>query len=261
KLHTFTFSNKYSVTPDIVVSPNKGTGASGTYTSISGTGFLNGSTITANSITIGGKPTIHSAINIPDNGTFSATIVTLNKDLGEGTHDVVVNDGKEHIFRNYYTKDTTLGNKERPSIYLDGSTLYYTWEDDRSGQKDVYVKVGTAEYLVNDKDVAAQGSPDIGKTGSNIVIVWTDYRDGNAEIYLKDITTVGNNIRITNEGSHQLDPAIYGEYVVWTDYRNGGANPDIYMCYIDSGSDWSSVKKETQITTDPSSQCAPDIWG
>jgi TolB protein len=58
--------------------------------------------------------------------------------------------------------------------------------------------------------------------------------------------------QVTNNGSDQIDPTIYGDVVVWQDERNG--NWDIYMYNL-------SASVETRITTNESNQTKPVIYG
>ena len=69
-------TNFFSVGPSITVSPFVFSGASGSSLTITGTGFYPSATIAANSITVGGAVSSHSAVSVSAAGTFSVTVAT-----------------------------------------------------------------------------------------------------------------------------------------------------------------------------------------
>ena len=147
---------------------------------------------------------------------------------------------------------TNPSNSENPVIY--GNTI--VWQDNRNGNWDIYIEDFSTKKQIHTTNKSDQVNPAI--YGNKVV--WEDSRNGGSDIYIQDLSTK-EETRITNNGK-AYDPEIYGNRIVWTDGRNGGSreygyyvgNWDIYMYDI-------STQKETQITTNTSTQANPSIYG
>jgi beta propeller repeat protein len=151
------------------------------------------------------------------------------------------------------TRITTHKTASNPDIY--GNTI--VWQDNRNGNWDIYIFDLSTKKEIHTTNLSNQTFPAI--YGNRVV--WEDERNGGHDIYLQDLSTKAQT-RITKSGK-AYNPKIYGDQIVWTDGRNGGSinewgipvgNWDIYMYDI-------STRKETQITTNASTQANPDIYG
>jgi len=129
----------------------------------------------------------------------------------------------------------------------DSGNTYIAWNDDSSGNQDVYViKVGStggnpwngSKKVNTNSGSSDQILPNVVRDGANLYISWTDYRNGNADIYLHKIDTNknyvwGNEIKVnsdvgnTNQISSRATVLNNNVYLTWTDYRDG--NADIYL--------------------------------
>ena len=141
--------------------------------------------------------------------------------------------------------DDTDGDQRNPDVFGN----YAVWQDQRSGDWDIYMyQIDTQQETQVTDDPAYQSNPAI--YGNRVV--WQDYRNGNWDIYLHHITFgLGNAFynfdfpvysqSIGNLNAFdQIHPAIYGDYVVWEDYRNG--NWDLYLyTFINDIVGWPSL--------------------
>jgi len=127
----------------------------------------------------------------------------------------------DHIYRGF---DRAQNHPD-----IDGNTI--VWEDDRNGNKDIYL--GTIDQFRSQpsgytgeritSDPASQERPSI----SGNYIVWQDDRNGNWDIYLYDRST-SVETQLTNDTGKQWLPAVHGNYVAWYDDSNGATNIVVY---------------------------------
>ncbi|MFH1702231.1 MAG: choice-of-anchor D domain-containing protein [Nitrospirota bacterium] len=81
------------------------------------------------------------------------------------------------------------GSSVSPSIAVDGSNIYVVWQDNSSGNNEIYLKISQNEgfdwtqdiRLTNNK--GSSKNPSIAVDGSNICVVWQDNTLVNNEIY------------------------------------------------------------------------------
>lgn len=169
-------------------------------------------------------------------------------------------------------------------IASDGSGgAIITWEDWRSGNKDIYAQRvdsdGSVAWTANGIAVCNvaldQTQPQIISDGSGgAVMCWQDYRNGNSDIYAQGIDANGNaqwgdnGLAIctdtTVQEHDQLVLTTGGDVVlVWSDYRNGAAR-DLYaqkvssvgstlwtangvaVCQADNQQGWSKIVSDSQ---------------
>lgn len=154
---------------------------------------------------------------------------------------------------------SSLSLQQNPVITSDiEGNLYVTWEDNRSGDWDLYMQkfqsssasFWTEDLKVNSLDYAEQLAPFVitdkdvvsGAAQNNVYVFWHSNVGGDFDIYAKKFTKEGVAVwddRRINSGSGLLDQqnpkvAFDGNeyfYITWTDYRN--SQPDIYMQKMD----------------------------
>ena len=150
------------------------------------------------------------------------------------------------------------GDAERPAVATYGSNIYVVYEDDSSGNDEIYFRKSadsgstwqSAKKLTDNSGVSCR--PRVAVSGANVYVVWDDETPGKGEIYFRRSTDYGatwdTEKRLTNnsEQSWMADIAASGEnvYVAWCD-----ANPGNYEIYFrrstDSGSTWESAQRLT----------------
>ena len=127
-----------------------------------------------------------------------------------------------------------------PHITSEGNSVYVVFDDDRTGNHEIYFKRSTNNGINWSSDAiltinsASSGSPAISVSGIYTHIVWGDSRDGNSEIYYKFSTNSGSSwgsdTRLTNNSgeSRGANVCLSGNVVnvLWYDDRNG--NNEIY---------------------------------
>jgi hypothetical protein len=134
-----------------------------------------------------------------------------------------------------------------PQIISDGSGgAIITWEDTRSGDKDIYAQrvdaSGVVQWTTNGvaicSEANAQDFPGIVPDGSGgAIITWEDYRGGNYDIYAQRVDADGivhwtaNGVAVCLAANTQSLPKSVsdgsgGAVIAWQDYRSGTS--DIY---------------------------------
>ena len=153
------------------------------------------------------------------------------------------------------------GSSESPSIALDSQNIYIVWQDDTSGNNDIYFRKSINKgynWLAIKRlttNTGSSESPSIAVKDSEIYVVWADDTPspGNPEIYFKKSTDGGNTWktkRLTFNSGKSMLPSItlYGSsvYVVWEDDTTAPGFPEIYFRMSnDSGNTWSEIKRLT----------------
>ena len=143
-----------------------------------------------------------------------------------------------------------------PQITSDGSGgAIITWEDDRSGNSDIYarkVDAGgnpqwTAEGVgIRTTSLNSAANPQITSDGSGgAIITWQDVRSGKWDIYAQKVDAGGNpqwtaegvGIRTTSSNNASIPQIISdgsgGAIITWEDRRSGKS--DIYARKVDAG--------------------------
>ncbi len=160
----------------------------------------------------------------------------------------------------YDTLTENDSTSRTPNIAVSGNNVHVVWSDNRDDKYELYYKRSTnngVNWDVDRKDTNSTGesfTPAIAVTGDTIHVVWSDTRDGNNEIYYKRSTNNGddwgNAVRLTNNDSASIDPAIAvsgrNVHVVWEDKRNGEAEL-FYIRSVNAGTTWAA---DTALTND-----------
>jgi glutaredoxin len=133
------------------------------------------------------------------------------------------------------------GSSELPQISSQGNNVYVVWQDNTSGNYDIYFthssdngnRFAQARSLSNNS--GSSELPQISSQGNNVYVVWQDNTSGNYDIYFKPSTTNGTKFKSlrnlsNNNGTSQV-PQIVTQgtnvYVVWQDNTRG--NYDIFF--------------------------------
>ena len=157
-----------------------------------------------------------------------------------------------------------------PAVAFDGTNFLAVWEDDRSGNNDIYGARVTPGGQVLDPDGIAictagdgQYTPAVAFDGTHYLVAWEDQRGGTSRhIYGARVTPAGavldpDGIAISPAAGQQGSPAMGfagGNYlVVWEDNRTG-ADWDIYCTRVTPGG---TVRDPDGIAI---SQAASDQW-
>ena len=117
--------------------------------------------------------------------------------------------------------------------------------------------INTQNYVQVTSDGLAEGNTSLG----NDLVAWQSRRDvvsGNTDIYILKVSTQTiKNITAADPGGElfRYQPKVDGNKIVWWDNRNG--HWDIYMYEMQNINNGTT----TRITTDTSSQVAPDMSG
>ena len=124
---------------------------------------------------------------------------------------------------------------DHQAIAFDGTGFLVVWEDDRSGDGDIYGCRVTVDGLLLDpfgiaicRTPSYQAEPSVCFDGTNFVVVWEDARGGDLDVYGCRLTPDGNvldpqGIPICTAVENQFYPAICcggtNLLVVWEDWR------------------------------------------
>lgn len=135
------------------------------------------------------------------------------------------------------------GAQRNPTV----SPAMVVWQDNRSGQEDLYaynLTTGATTLLVG--AAGNQTRPDI----DNLTMVWEDNREGTIQIYALEKLTEPQ--RLSPKPFDQTSPWIHGSLVVWQERYQGDFDQDwdIYAHHLDTG-------KTIQVTHNPNDQTYP----
>ncbi|MBX3470202.1 MAG: exo-alpha-sialidase [Planctomycetes bacterium] len=159
-------------------------------------------------------------------------------------------------------EDVGLVLRLDPVVAVSGDRVVVGWQDQRSGDADIYVKTSadggatwTADVRLNsDSTTSIQDWPAVGLSGDQVIVAWRDDRHGHSDIYYRRSADLGMtwtaDARLnTNVGTTaQSFPALgrSGDLVVaaWTD-----AADICYRTSADGGETWSAVAVLSTSTT------------
>jgi hypothetical protein len=180
---------------------------------------------------------------------------------------------------------TATNGQFNPAIINDGNSgiggAIITWEDNRSGNSDIYVQrvngSGVAQWTSNGVAVSvAVGNQIKAKlaptAGSEAIITWEDARSGTADIYVQRINSAGvvqwtaDGVAICTSNGAQTNPQIVsgiasdfsnGAIITWEDQRS--ATYDIYAQQVNSNGVVQWTNNGVAISTAPNEQSSPSI--
>jgi hypothetical protein len=192
----------------------------------------------------------HSSDISSNNGTSTLPYVSAQ---GDNVY-VVWQDNTSGNYDIYFTYSSDKGNKFAPvrnlsnntgasglpQIVALGDNVYVVWQDNTSGNYDIYFKASlsagakfkSVRNLSNNNGTSAL--PQISTLGNNVYVVWQDNTSGNYDIFLKRSPNEGTGFRsvnIYNSNGNSEVPQITTQgdiiYVVWQDNTSG--NYDIFF--------------------------------
>src|SRR5687768_1486899 len=130
------------------------------------------------------------------------------------------------------------GISELPQVTAEGNNVYVVWQDNSSGNYDVYFAHSpdngkNFKSIINlSKNNGTSELPQVTAEGNNVYVVWQDNSSGNYDVYFKPSSSDGTKFKSTrnlskNNGTSQ-HPKIASHndvfYVVWMDDSNGKQN-------------------------------------
>lgn len=125
----------------------------------------------------------------------------------------------------------TVGDTGLPQMIMSGNNIYITWENDGSGNFDIFVAKSTdsgntfsAPVNVSNNPKSS-GAPQIIASGNDVYVIWMDNDPGNYDIFVAKSTdnasTFGTPVNVSNNtsdsGYQQIALSGNNLYVAWTD--------------------------------------------
>ncbi len=144
--------------------------------------------------------------------------------------------------------DSAANDQHNLAIAFDGNNYLVVWQDERSGNANIYGRLISPGGVVGSEIIICNEShnqyyPAVAYKDTNYLVVWTDYRNHgvtNWDIYGCFVSRAGivsSAFAITSEVNIQERPAVACDntnyIVVWEDRRNG-SKYDIFGSRVDS---------------------------
>jgi len=136
-----------------------------------------------------------------------------------------------------------IHNSRYPALAWNGAQHVVAWEDDRNGNKDIYLAYLSATGVVTSPNIQItfdpgnSSKPALVCTGTECGVAWEDDRHGDQEIffaYLPAGGLIGEEVRVTNAAGDSVEPSLVwngsGFAASWSDNRDG--NNEIYFAGI-----------------------------
>jgi len=161
------------------------------------------------------------------------------------------------------------GTSELPQVTAEGNNVYVVWQDNSSGNYDVYFAHSpdngeNFELIKNlSKNNGTSELPQVTAEGNNVYVVWQDNSSGNYDVYFAHSPDNGENFELIknlskNNGTSEL-PQVTAEgnnvYVVWQD--NSSGNYDVY--FKPSSSDGTKFKSTRNLSKNNGTSQYPKI--
>jgi hypothetical protein len=156
----------------------------------------------------------------------------------------------------YFDKGINLsnnsGHSEYPHLAADGSNVYVIWNDDTSGNRDIYFKRSTndactfSETLNISNQSGSSLDQQIAVSGKNVYVIWEHIPENNGRIFFVRSTDSGANFEeIKNLGNNtgfngypQIAVSGRNVYLVWHDASHG----ILFTRSTDSGANFDEIK-------------------
>jgi signal peptidase I len=182
--------------------------------------------------------------------------IIWNDHSAEGKYDILLAKSTDggNTFGKVINVSHNLGFSINPAIAaspLSKNVLYTTWEDNSSGNYEIYFAKSTDGgntfgKIVNISNNSGISSiPSISAYNSSVCVVWEDNSSGNYEIYFAKSTdggnTFGKSINLSNNTGRSVLPNIAVStnntlYVSWTDNTNNiRGNQNLYFAKSTDG--------------------------
>jgi len=156
-----------------------------------------------------------------------------------------------------------------PSLFWIGSEFGVSWDDNRTGNYEIYFTRVSAAGAKIGSDIRVTNAagysfyPFLSWTGSEFGVSWHDDRDGNYEIYFTRISAagakIGSDIRLTSDPADSFEPSLAwngSEFgVSWRDGRDG--NYEIYFSLVSAAG--AKTGSDLRVTSDANGSWAPSL--
>jgi hypothetical protein len=171
-----------------------------------------------------------------------------------------------------FTVSSALGTQSAVSLAFDGTNFLAAWQDDRTGQSDIYAaRISPAGTVLDTSGIAvstaaqSQIDPAVAFNGTNFLIVWEDYRNFAAtgsDLFGARVSPAGAvldaaGLGLIQEPLTQARPGLVrrgSEFVLaWQDGRTAATQLDIYTARI-SAAGTVLDPAGVAVTTAPSAQ-------
>jgi PKD repeat protein len=180
----------------------------------------------------------------------AGAVYVVWQDNRNGYWDIYASVSSDGVsFSNDVQVTSSTRNEVNPALAIDHQSpgrVYVAWQDDRSGNQDIYVASSTDNFATSTvaqvtSNTADQTEPTLTVDAGNVVyIFWTDMRNGQADIYAAASSGgVGAwaNVPVVTGLGEQTQPAVAAGagdtlHLVWVE--NSGGNKDIYYAALNS---------------------------
>jgi len=203
--------------------------------------------------------------------TSGNTVHVVWKDDRDGNNEIYYKSSTDG--GTTWSTDTRLtddsGNSDFPSLAVSGNNVHVAWQDNRTGNWDIFYKCSTdgGNTWGNDNQLTDHtGSsliPSIAASGVTVHVTWVDDRDSQYEIYYKRSTnggtSWGSDTRLTNDANNSMNPsiAVYENvvHVTWDDTRDSDYEI-YYKRSTDGGTTWDA---DTRLTNNTGNSTNPSV--
>lgn len=164
-------------------------------------------------------------------------------------------------------------SKALPTISATGSSVHIVWQENRTGDVEIYYKRSTDNGITWESDVRLTNNsgvsqdPIIRAEGTSVNVIWRDTRSGTYEMFYKRSIDGGNTwssdtmLTAHSTGLASLNSlAIYGSnlHIAWSDTRHNDDYEIFYKRSTNGGISWGEdtrLTNELRISESPSVTC------